>query len=97
MQVRSLALLSGLGIQHSHELWCRLQMRLGSRIAALWCRLAASIRPLAWEPPYAMGTALKKQKKNKKNYLRTNMTVLKSAVFLSEENNRLDTGPDPVQ
>ena len=27
----------------------------------LWCRLAvvALIRPLAWEPPYAMGAALK--------------------------------------
>ena len=27
----------------------------------LWCRLAAvaSIRPLAWEPPYAAGVALK--------------------------------------
>ena len=28
----------------------------------LWCRLAAAalIRPLAWEPPCAMGVALKK-------------------------------------
>ena len=28
----------------------------------LWCRLAATalIEPLAWEPPYAMGVALKK-------------------------------------
>ena len=31
----------------------------------LWCRLAAvaSIRPLAWEPPYAAGAALKSKKK----------------------------------
>ena len=31
----------------------------------LWCRLAttAPIRPLAWEPPYAPGVALKRQKK----------------------------------
>ena len=30
----------------------------------LWCRLApaALIGPLAWEPPYAMGAALKRQK-----------------------------------
>ena len=30
----------------------------------LWHRLAAAtpIRPLAWEPPYAMGSALKRQK-----------------------------------
>ena len=31
----------------------------------LWCRPAAMapIRPLAWEPPYAAGAALKRQKK----------------------------------
>ena len=30
----------------------------------LWCRLEATtpIRPLAWEPPYASGAALKRQK-----------------------------------
>ena len=33
MRVRSLALLSGLRIRHYRELGCRLQMRLGSRIA----------------------------------------------------------------
>ena len=33
----------------------------------LWCRLAATapIRPLAWEPPFAMGAALKIQKDEK--------------------------------
>ena len=31
--VRSLALLSGLRVQHCHELWCRLQMQLGSCVA----------------------------------------------------------------
>ena len=31
----------------------------------LWCRLAAAslIRPLAWEPPYAVSVTLKKKKK----------------------------------
>ena len=31
----------------------------------LWCKLAAIdlIRPLAWEPPYAVDVALKKDKK----------------------------------
>ena len=35
----------------------------------LWCRPAATalIGPLAWEPPYAVGVALKKQKDKKKN------------------------------
>ena len=34
----------------------------------LWCRLAAAapMRPLAWEPPYAAGEALKRQKKKGK-------------------------------
>ena len=35
----------------------------------LWCRSVATapIRPLAWEPPYAAGIALKRQKKKKKD------------------------------
>ena len=34
----------------------------------LWCRPVATdpIRPLAWEPPYAMGAAPEKAKKKKK-------------------------------
>ena len=34
----------------------------------LWHRLAATtwIRPLAWEPPYAMGMALERAKRQKK-------------------------------
>ena len=51
------------GIGHRH----------GSDLAWLWLwyRLAAMSRPLAWEPPYAMGTAQKRQKdkKKKKNCL----------------------------
>ena len=37
----------------------------------LWHRLAATapIRPLAWEPLYAMGTALEKYKKKSMNEL----------------------------
>ena len=44
----------------------------------LWCRPAdaAPIWPLAWELPHALGTALKRQKKNKKN---------KPALFPSPE------------
>ena len=52
--IQYLALLTGLGIRR----WCE-----------RWCRLAATapIQPLDWEPPYAMGAALKKTKdKNKK-------------------------------
>ena len=52
--VRSLALLSGLGIRHCCELWCRLQTQLGCRTAV------APTGPLAWESPYAAGAALEK-------------------------------------
>ena len=52
---------------------CGVGCRRGSDPALLWlwCRLAAiaPIRPLAWEPPYAMGAAqemAKRQKKKKK-------------------------------
>ena len=40
-------------------------------LAWLWCRLAAvaSIRSLAWEPPYVSGVALKRQKDKKKRHL----------------------------
>ena len=33
---------------------------LDPMLLGLWCR-PASIGPLAWEPPYAMGAALKKE------------------------------------
>ena len=59
--------LSGLRIWLCRELWCRLQMRLGSTAWLwLWGRQAATapVQPLAWEPPYAMGTAHKKKKKS---------------------------------
>ena len=52
---------------------CRIGCRRGSGPALLWlwCRLAAvaPIRPLAWEPPYATGAALKKTKGKKNCYL----------------------------
>ena len=64
MQVGPLALLSGLRIWHSHELWCWSQR--GSDLALLWHRPAtiAPIQPLSWGPPYAAVAALKKQTKN---------------------------------
>ena len=61
--LRSLALLSGLTIQHCRELWCRLQMQLGSHVAVSLA--TAPIRPLAWEPPYAAGAAQEMAKRQK--------------------------------
>ena len=41
-------------------------MRLGSGIAVAVASATALIRPLAWEPPYAAGVALKRKKGKKK-------------------------------
>ena len=62
--VQSLALLSGLRIQLCCELWCRSQTWLGLGIVRLLHRVAASalVPLLAWEPPYAVDEALKRQK-----------------------------------
>ena len=66
LQDRSLPSLSGLRLQHCRELWYRSKTQLGSGIAVAVVDIAP-IRPLAWEPPYAAGVALKRQKtKNKK-------------------------------
>ena len=50
---------------------CGVGHRHGSDLLLLWlwCRLAAvaPILPLAWEPPYATGVALKSEKRNKEN------------------------------
>ena len=59
IHVLSLALLSGLRILHSSELWCRSQTPLRSHVAA------APIGPLAWEPPYTAGNGPRKGKKKK--------------------------------
>ena len=68
-QVRSLTSLSALRIWCCCELWGRSQMRLRSELLWLCCSLAATtlIQPLAWEPPYATSTALKRQKRKKKS------------------------------
>ena len=66
--VLSLASLSGLRIRRC----CGVSLRHGSDLVLLWLwgRLAATalIRPLPWEPPYAMGVALKSGGKKKSDY-----------------------------
>ena len=46
---------------------CGVGHRRGSDLVWLWCRpeATAPIRLLAWEPPYAMGEALEKDKKKR--------------------------------
>ena len=69
---------------------CGVGHRHGSNLALLWlwCRLAAAaqIIPLAWEPPYAMGAALKgqeiKDKKKKKKECHV-VEIIQYVVFSS--------------
>ena len=43
----------------------------------LWCKLAAAapIQPLAWEPPHAVGAALKKGQKKKEKCIEIGMKM----------------------
>ena len=70
-RVQSLASLNGLRIQRCHELWCRSQVRLGSGVAVAVVLLAvvAPTRPLAWEPPYAVGVTLKRKHTHTHTYI----------------------------
>ena len=53
----SIAVSYGIGRRHGLDL----------KLLWLWRRPAATplIQPLAWQPPYAVGAALKKKKKNR--------------------------------
>ena len=55
-------------VQYSVAVSCGGGHRQGSDLELLWlwCRLATALTgPLAWEPPYAVGVALKRQKQTK--------------------------------
>ena len=55
-----IAMSCGVGRRHSSDL----------ALLCLWCKMTATvpIQLLAWELPYAMGAALKRQEKNKKDF-----------------------------
>ena len=65
LQIRSLASLIGLRIWHCCG--CGVGHRWGLDLVLLWLwqslAAAAPIRPLAWQPPYTVGVALKKDNK----------------------------------
>ena len=61
---------------------CGIGRRRGSDLALLlwlWCRPTATalIRPLTWEPPYATGAALKKDKKTKNKIIKKKVKMKK--------------------
>ena len=67
MQVQSLASLSGLRIQHCHNLWCRSEVQLGSAVAVSVAQAGScsSNSTPTWNLPYAVGMALKRKNKQK--------------------------------
>ena len=75
LRVQSLALLSGLRIWNCHELWCR------SATTAL-------IGPLAWAPPYAASSALKRQKKKKKKEKKKKVEIIKIRLVITWRRSR---------
>ena len=70
MWVQSLASLAGLG--SGVAMGCGAGHRCSSDLMLLWLQLwrrpaaVALIQPLAWEPPYVVGVAIKSKKEKKK-------------------------------
>ena len=64
---------------------CSVGHRRGLDLARLWYRPAAvaPVRPLAWKLPYAVGTALKRQKINKNKNEACMLFVYNSLVLIS--------------
>ena len=66
-----------------------LSRRLGSDPALLWLlygpAATALIRPLSWEPPYAVGAALKKKKKKISGIENGTISSTKWYLFSSKE------------
>ena len=57
---------------------CGVGRRRSLDLALLWLWLAATapIRPLAWEPPFAVGAVLKKTKRQKDKKQKTHVPVM---------------------
>ena len=73
---------------------CGVGCRCGSDLVLLWLwhRPAATalIGPLAWEPPYAMDVALKRQKtkkQNKQKNTQKSSSVISGLKLMSKRNN----------
>ena len=77
------------GYRSSVAVSCGVGHRSGSDLALLWlwCRSVATapIQPLAWEPPYAEGVALKKKKEKLFSYVsrrfKVHLSLLRNRSF----------------
>ena len=67
----------GVGCRHGSDLTC----------LWLWCRPMATalIQPLAWEPPFAMGVALKRKKDKKRKRRKKRKSFPTSALEEGEK------------
>ena len=100
MRVQSLALPSGLGIQHCHKLWHRLQMRLGSCVAVAVVQASSC----SSDPTPSLRTSIhcscchKKTKKTKQNKYRLK-TVFKhlAEIQISHTQRTLQTPPPRLE
>ena len=95
LQVGSLASLTGLRIDVALSCGVGHRLSLDPELLWLWCRpaIVAPIQPLAWEPPYAVGAALKRQKiflkKRNHKYKEINLRILNTLALNPEtEGNR---------
>ena len=64
-----------------------MQLRSGIGVAVVQAGSLAPIRPLGWEPPCAMGTALKRQK-DKNIYIFVTSAIKNVFVVLAKEYNQ---------
>ena len=84
-QVQSLTLLSGLRIQHCHELCCRLQLQLGSGVAVAVAVAGSCTSDLISSP----GTSIclrcgsKKEKKKKNHHQQQTGFLISSCLWIS--------------
>ena len=72
-------------VGRSFAVSCGVSHRRGSDLVLLWLqhRTAATdlIRPLNWEPPYAKGVALKRQKLKKKKVYSSTMPITQTGAM----------------
>ena len=77
---------------HCRDLWCRLQMCLGTGVAMAIVQVSSygsNSTPLVWEPPYALSATLKGEKinHNNKNRGQVNTCKLCKDAIISNRNN----------
>ena len=65
----------------------------------LWCRPGATalIRPLAWEPPYATGVALKRQDQRYCEFCASDLAIVESSEEITRRHQHPAQGAPKLQ